>query len=55
MGWSSDEEEVKNAKPARNLYLADNCSDSHAERSDGCTASLMRCFSNAGIPTALEN
>ena len=55
MGWSSNEEEVENAKPARNLYLADDCSDSHAERSHGCTASLMRCFSNAGISTALEN
>ena len=55
MGWASDEQEVNNAKHARNLYLADDYSDSHAERSDGCTASLMRCFSNAGISTALEN
>ena len=55
MGWASNEEEVENAKPARNLYLADDCSDSHAERTDGGTTSLMCCFSNAGISTALEN
>ena len=55
MGWVSNEEEVENAKPARNLYLADDCSDSHAERTDGGTTSLMRCFSNAGISAVLEN
>jgi len=55
MGWASNEEDVENAKFARNLYLADDCSDSHAERTDGDTTSLMRCFSNAGISTALEN
>lgn len=55
MGWPSDEEEFENAKHARNLHLADDCSDSHAERSDGRASSLMLFCANAGVSIAFAN